>query len=796
MLTFFRRTRSCRVLLVEKTDRLYRNLKDWVSVDDLDLEIHLVKENVALSPGSRSTEKFMHGIKVLMAKNYIDNLSEETQKGLREKAEQGFYPSWGPIGYRNADGPNGKRVIEPDPAVAPLLVRLFENYATGNSSLKDATRLARQWGLTFRSGTPISKSVTHKILRNPIYMGRFRWAGIEYQGVHKPLVSLDLWEAVQQRLDGRCAIGTHPVKHQFAFSGLISCGHCGCALVGEIKKGRYIYYHCTGYKQKCPEPYTREEVLAERFAQLLKGLELDAEVTEWVANALRESHTDEKRERDHAVDRLQSEYNRIQARLDAMYLDKLDGRIEAAFFDRKAADWRREQDGLLRHIAIQQGADQNYVEDGIQLLELASEAHQLFLEQKPEEKRRLLGFLVGTASWKDGELSASLRPPFDLIREGVAAAGAQTAAAIDGVRSRTHRGRGLSNFHRRPVSNSKQAFAIHSRGKMANWLPYADSNYPGGPSSAHVDTCGGQASCPSARADSTAEELQATASGYYAGGGTQPFSGASGQSETVVSSDGTLTVTTHSEVQSFVIGDVSVSKVVVDTLATATNSSATADAHVVLGSVTANRQPVAVTDQGVTVQDKTITPCPAVPTPAGPLPGGPVPSPSPGIVPSPPALPGAHEGCVPGVDITYIKIFTVDPTKTVDGTHGTAQASGLHILVTHPSPGPGVPTQSVEYILGEGYADAGTGSGSGGGFNRGSFGFGGPGDFGFNGPGADNGGLGNSAANVAQAIFSNRWWPLVLLFLTLEALLFGSAAAWVWARNAPVEEVSDEVLSP
>ena len=329
-----------------------------------------------------------------------------------------------------------------------------------------------------------------------------------------------------------------------------------------------------------------------------------------------------------------------------------------------------------------------------------------------------------------------------------------------------------------------------------NGVPYADSNYPGGPSSAHVDTCGGQASCPSARADSTAEELQATASGYYAGGGTQPFSGASGQSETVVSSDGTLTVTTHSEVQSFVIGDVSVSKVVVDTIATATNSSATADAHVVVGSVTANGQPVSVTDQGVTVQDKTITPCPAVPTPAGPLPGGPVPSPSPGIVPSPPALPGAHEGCVPGVDITYIKIFTVDPTKTVDGTHGTAQASGLHILVTHPSPGPGVPTQSVEYILGEGYADAGTGSGSGGGFNGGSFGFGGPGDFGFNGPGADNGGLGNSAANVAQAIFSNRWWPLVLLFLTLEALLFGSAAAWVWARNAPVEEVSDEVLSP
>ena len=71
------------------------------------------------------------------------------------------------------------------------------------------------------------------------------------------------------------------------------------------------------------------------------------------------------------------------------------------------------------------------------------------------------------------------------------------------------------------------------------------------------------------------------------------------------------------------------------------------------------------------------------------------------------------------------------------------------------------------------------------------------GDFGFNGPTGDSGlGSPNAAANVAQAILSNRWWPLVLLFLTLEALILGSAAAWVWARNAPREDVADEVLSP
>jgi site-specific DNA recombinase len=45
-----------------------------------------------LSRESRSSEKFMHGIKVLMAKNYIDNLSEEARKGMQEKASRAGCP--------------------------------------------------------------------------------------------------------------------------------------------------------------------------------------------------------------------------------------------------------------------------------------------------------------------------------------------------------------------------------------------------------------------------------------------------------------------------------------------------------------------------------------------------------------------------------------------------------------------------------------------------------------------------------------------------------------------------------
>ena len=93
MVAYLKAHPSVRVMLVEKTDRLYRNLKDWVTVDELDVEMHFPKEGVVLSRESRSSEKFMHGIKVLMAKNYIDNLSEEARKGMQEKAEQGIWPT-------------------------------------------------------------------------------------------------------------------------------------------------------------------------------------------------------------------------------------------------------------------------------------------------------------------------------------------------------------------------------------------------------------------------------------------------------------------------------------------------------------------------------------------------------------------------------------------------------------------------------------------------------------------------------------------------------------------------------
>ncbi len=423
MVAFLKRRPSVRTILVEKTDRLYRNLKDWVTIDELDLDIHFVKEGVVLSRDSRSSEKFMHGIKVLMAKNYIDNLSEETRKGMLEKAEQGIWPTMAPLGYRNVMGPNGKKIIELDPDTAPAIIKLFEWYATGLYSLKEAGARARATGMAYRkSQRPLGISTVHKILRSRIYTGEFEWLGKRYQGTHEPLITPELWERVQGVLDGRHSGKKRGIEKDFIFTGLITCGHCGCSLVGDIKKEKYIYYRCSHYKRKCREPYVREEVLTEQFAAMLAKLRIDEKAFGWVVRALKESLADQRKEHELAVERLEKEQARLRHRLQAIYIDQLDGKIEETIYNVLSGQWRDQERKCARQLELHRDSDLSYMDEGVALLRIAKDAHRLFASEERAEKRHMLTTLLSNCSWKDRTLTAEFRQPFDIVAENVSEA--------------------------------------------------------------------------------------------------------------------------------------------------------------------------------------------------------------------------------------------------------------------------------------------------------------------------------------------------------------------------------------
>jgi DNA invertase Pin-like site-specific DNA recombinase len=147
MLAFFGQNSVCKTLITEKTDRLYRNFRDYITLEDLEVEIHLPKEGQIISKDSKSQSKLIPGFNVVMARNYIDNLREEVRKEMREKAEQGLYPSRPPLGYRNNVLEHS---IEVNPGKAPLAQRTFELTLPDNIPFPVSARrlklnLARAW---------------------------------------------------------------------------------------------------------------------------------------------------------------------------------------------------------------------------------------------------------------------------------------------------------------------------------------------------------------------------------------------------------------------------------------------------------------------------------------------------------------------------------------------------------------------------------------------------------------------------------------------------------------------------
>jgi site-specific DNA recombinase len=110
-----------------------------------------------------------------------------------------------------------------------------------------------------------------------------------------------------------------------------------------VQKEKYIYYRCTGNRGKCDLPRFREEVLADRLGEPLKGLHVPPEIVAQIVDTLREDRKHEESKLSAERTRLDSRLTLIRNRMDAAYADKLDGKIPEDFWDRKMSEWRAEE---------------------------------------------------------------------------------------------------------------------------------------------------------------------------------------------------------------------------------------------------------------------------------------------------------------------------------------------------------------------------------------------------------------------------------------------------------------------
>ena len=217
----------------------------------------------------------MMSVELGMANEYVRQLSENTARGLRQKARRGEFPGFAPIGHIN--NPNTKKV-ELHHKNAKIVKKLFELYAAGKVNLKYLAEFMEKSGLKSRKNNRCNSSRISKIITNPMYYGHFRHAGEIYEGKHTPIITKELFDKANTVLHSRGRTLDKKTDPR-PFCGLMSCGSCGMGITAEKKVKRqkngnthfYTYYHCSkkSKKQKCTEPGIREEELDRQLSKIL-----------------------------------------------------------------------------------------------------------------------------------------------------------------------------------------------------------------------------------------------------------------------------------------------------------------------------------------------------------------------------------------------------------------------------------------------------------------------------------------------------------------------------------------------
>lgn len=408
------RSNEADAVIVEKTDRLYRNLKDRVIIDDLKKELHFAKEGTILTPDSKSSDKFIADIKLVVAKNYIDNLSEEARKGMLEKCKAGIYPSHAPLGYTNT-AKDGKRIIEPCPNLASKVALIFSLFATGDYSARSLSTAAQQIGLTSKKGRSVSTSVIHSMLRNPIYIGHFNWNGTLYQGIHSPIVDLAVWRRVQRVLEGR-GKESQPVTKNFAYRGLIRCARCNGLMSPFLQKGRYVYYTCSGYKN-CEKKYIREEAITDALAKHFEGLAIKPEYVISLRAKIREVYESRLDTTYKTFELLEAKKMSVDKKLVDLYLDFSYGRMSEGIYLSLRSEWEKESEALAVRIAGAKATKSKSWEDIAVFFESLSNLPNRFKNANPELKREMFKSSLSNCVSDGQNVVFSLRPWFKIVWE-------------------------------------------------------------------------------------------------------------------------------------------------------------------------------------------------------------------------------------------------------------------------------------------------------------------------------------------------------------------------------------------
>lgn len=295
-------------VLVYKLSRLTRSLRDGSALFD-----KLFKWAKGLDSATErldfSTPSGRFHLGIMSAVNQLEReqISENTRNKMMSIASHGLWPCGNaPMGYKRGERKDNKLYVEE--RGAERVKALYGAYAKGET----LHGLAKAFGLC--------KQSVYRVLRNRIYIGMIDYGGKVFPGQHEPIVSADVFAAVQARLphvEGGRRIRPARRKRDYLLGGLMRCS-CGRYMTpSSAKSGRHHYYRCTD-SVDCGKLVNAAKVEAAAMA-CLKDIKVDPSFKEAMASKIRALHDAWRSQHEPELDSVRSAMRSAAAERESVY---------------------------------------------------------------------------------------------------------------------------------------------------------------------------------------------------------------------------------------------------------------------------------------------------------------------------------------------------------------------------------------------------------------------------------------------------------------------------------------------
>jgi len=419
-------------ILCWKLNRLARNPVDGGQISWM-LQQGVIKQIFTYGRSYYPTDNvIVMAVELGMANQFIRDLSVDTKRGLKAKAERGWYPTYPTLGYKhNPIKIKGEKEIIIDEDRFELVRKMFELVLTGRYSPPKALEVAtNQWGLRNKKGKKVAISTFYRILSDTFYYGMFEYpkrSGNWHHGKHQPMITVEEFDRIQVLL-GKGTIKQRPKTKEFAYTGLIRCGECGAVITAETKTKKqkngnvhnYIYYHCTKRKNPdCSQKVITQGKLEEQIIDILDKIQIPQGFTGWAINVLKKESGQEKENQINIISNNQKAYNTVVLKIDGLIEMRASNEITQEEFFAKKAELAKERARLQELIKDQDKRIDDWLEKAEKLFIFSERAKSKFQDKETtlKEKGMILSCLGSNLSLLDGKLSISLQEPLTHVEE-------------------------------------------------------------------------------------------------------------------------------------------------------------------------------------------------------------------------------------------------------------------------------------------------------------------------------------------------------------------------------------------